>query len=119
MKVLHGAYGDLLYCKILFTAKGRTKSKLWVYECDTFPLLNATLSLQRLYTDKWNKEKTSIHVMPDTPEILQCRVNQITMSNVSCRAHGGRSGSVAQTKTWCDFYLLLENTYAQMQAPPS
>ncbi|KAM6397861.1 nebulin isoform 22-T22 [Pluvialis apricaria] len=42
---------------------------------------NAKTMNKRLYTDKWNKEKTSIHVMPDTPEILQSRVNQITMSN--------------------------------------
>lgn len=114
MKVLRGAHGALLYCKILFIANSRTKSKLWFYECDAFPLLNTTLSLQRLYTDKWNKEKTSIHVMPDTPEILQCRVNQITMSDVSYRAHGRRSGSVAQTKSRCDFYVLLGNTYVRM-----
>ncbi|XP_042664473.1 nebulin [Tyto alba] len=42
---------------------------------------NAKTMNKRLYTDKWNKEKTSIHVMPDTPDILQSRVNQITMSN--------------------------------------
>ncbi|XP_062493736.1 nebulin isoform X4 [Pezoporus occidentalis] len=42
---------------------------------------NAKTMNKRLYTDKWNQEKTSIHVMPDTPEILQSRVNQITMSN--------------------------------------
>nr|XP_009664794.1 PREDICTED: nebulin [Struthio camelus australis] len=42
---------------------------------------NAKTMNKKLYTDKWNKEKTSIHVMPDTPEILQSRVNQITMSD--------------------------------------
>ncbi|XP_064010978.1 nebulin [Pogoniulus pusillus] len=42
---------------------------------------NAQTMNKRLYTDKWNKEKTTIHVMPDTPEILQSRVNQITMSD--------------------------------------
>lgn len=42
-----------------------------------------TFSLQRLYTEKWNKDKTTIHVMPDTPDILLSRVNQITMSDVS------------------------------------
>lgn len=39
--------------------------------------------LQRLYTEKWNKDKTTIHVMPDTPDILLSRMNQITMSDVS------------------------------------
>lgn len=38
--------------------------------------------LQRLYVEKWNKDKTDIHVMPDTPEILLSKANQITMSNV-------------------------------------
>ncbi|XP_041260770.1 nebulin isoform X6 [Onychostruthus taczanowskii] len=42
---------------------------------------NAKTMNKRLYTDKWNQEKTSIHVMPDTPEILQCKVNQMTMSD--------------------------------------
>nr|XP_020144032.1 nebulin isoform X18 [Microcebus murinus] len=36
---------------------------------------------KRRYTEKWNKDKTSIHVMPDTPDILLSRVNQITMSD--------------------------------------
>uniref|UniRef100_A0A8C9APP7 Nebulin n=1 Tax=Prolemur simus TaxID=1328070 RepID=A0A8C9APP7_PROSS len=36
---------------------------------------------KRRYTEKWNKDKTSIHVMPDTPDILLSRINQITMSD--------------------------------------
>ncbi|EFB21676.1 hypothetical protein PANDA_015870, partial [Ailuropoda melanoleuca] len=36
---------------------------------------------KRLYTEKWNKDKTTIHVMPDTPDILLSRVNQIIMSD--------------------------------------
>ncbi|XP_069927018.1 nebulin isoform X47 [Oryctolagus cuniculus] len=41
---------------------------------------------KRLYTKKWDKDKTTIHVMPDTPDILLSRVNQITMSDKLYRA---------------------------------
>ncbi|XP_054555428.1 nebulin-like [Talpa occidentalis] len=36
---------------------------------------------KRLYTEKWNKDKTTIHVMPDTPDIVLSKINQITMSD--------------------------------------
>ncbi|XP_065736283.1 nebulin [Phocoena phocoena] len=42
---------------------------------------NTLIMNKRLYTEKWNKDKTTIHVMPDTPGILLSRVNQITMSD--------------------------------------
>ncbi|XP_062822060.1 nebulin isoform X17 [Anolis carolinensis] len=42
---------------------------------------NAQTMNKRLYIEKWNKDKTDIHVMPDTPEILLSKANQVTMSN--------------------------------------
>ncbi|XP_074072101.1 nebulin-like isoform X19 [Macrotis lagotis] len=42
---------------------------------------NKLIMDKRLYTEKWNKDKTTIHVMPDTPDILLSRVNQVTMSD--------------------------------------
>uniref|UniRef100_A0A8D1B5Y8 Nebulin n=1 Tax=Sus scrofa TaxID=9823 RepID=A0A8D1B5Y8_PIG len=42
---------------------------------------NKLIMDKRLYTEKWNKDKTTIHVMPDTPDILLSRVNQITLSD--------------------------------------
>ncbi|XP_013372944.1 PREDICTED: nebulin [Chinchilla lanigera] len=41
---------------------------------------------KRRYTEKWNKDKATIHVMPDTPDILLSRANQITMSDKLYRA---------------------------------
>ncbi|XP_073926872.1 nebulin isoform X32 [Castor canadensis] len=57
----------------------------FTYSMDTMEqVLNKSNKLnmdKRLYTEKWNKDKTTIHVMPDTPDILLSKVNQITMSD--------------------------------------
>ncbi|XP_060034114.1 nebulin isoform X19 [Erinaceus europaeus] len=57
----------------------------FTYSMDTMEqVLNKSNKLtmdKRLYTEKWNKDKTTIHVMPDTPDILLSRMNQITMSD--------------------------------------
>ncbi|XP_004375436.1 nebulin [Trichechus manatus latirostris] len=57
----------------------------FTYSMDTMEqVLNKSNKLnmdKRRYTEKWNKDKTTIHVMPDTPDILLSRVNQITMSD--------------------------------------
>ncbi|KAM8791387.1 nebulin isoform 27-T27 [Rhynchonycteris naso] len=57
----------------------------FTYSMDTMEqALNKSNKLtmdKKRYIEKWNKDKTTIHVMPDTPDILLSKMNQITMSN--------------------------------------
>ncbi|XP_036401156.1 nebulin [Megalops cyprinoides] len=41
---------------------------------------NNQIMNQKAYTDAWNKDKLKVHIMPDSPEIIMAKVNQINMS---------------------------------------
>ncbi len=58
--IVHNDYLDLQYHQLTF--------------CGLF---------QRLYTEAWEKDKTTLHINPDTPEIILSHQNAINMSRVS------------------------------------
>uniref|UniRef100_A0A8C6YMV4 Nebulin n=1 Tax=Naja naja TaxID=35670 RepID=A0A8C6YMV4_NAJNA len=44
-------------------------------------LAKKTPSIERLYREAWDKDKTQIHIMPDTPEIVLSRINLVNLSD--------------------------------------
>lgn len=53
---------------------------LWPWACAMS--FDAVVVLQRAYTEAWEKDKTNVHIMPDTPGILQAQQNRVNFSEV-------------------------------------
>ncbi|XP_069052599.1 nebulin isoform X17 [Lepisosteus oculatus] len=48
--------------------------------------VNNQIMNKKTYTEAWNRDKIKIHVMPDTPEVLLSKANQINTSQKAYRA---------------------------------